>query len=123
MSTRRPLLRLPLTGNHRRLRRQWCDERWAWRTEWNDIAFIDESRFCLQHHDGRIRDWRHHGERLLNFCVMHRSTGPELSIMVWGGIRFHCHALLVRITGTLNSQHFISEVFEPVVFHYIQCKP
>ncbi|GFW49849.1 transposable element Tcb1 transposase [Trichonephila clavipes] len=30
MSVRRPLLRLPLTGNHRRLRRQWCDERQTW---------------------------------------------------------------------------------------------
>ncbi|GFV77107.1 transposable element Tcb1 transposase [Trichonephila clavipes] len=29
MSTRRPLLRLPLIGNHRRLRRQWCNERKA----------------------------------------------------------------------------------------------
>ncbi|GFU11984.1 transposable element Tcb1 transposase [Trichonephila clavipes] len=27
MSTRHPLLRLPLTGNHKRFRRQWCDER------------------------------------------------------------------------------------------------
>ncbi|GFV03504.1 uncharacterized protein TNCV_5060451 [Trichonephila clavipes] len=27
LSTRRPLLGLPLTQNHRRLRRQWCDER------------------------------------------------------------------------------------------------
>ncbi|GFX28512.1 uncharacterized protein TNCV_1153211 [Trichonephila clavipes] len=27
LSARRPLLGLPLTQNHRRLRRQWCDER------------------------------------------------------------------------------------------------
>ncbi|GFS72869.1 transposable element Tcb1 transposase [Trichonephila clavipes] len=27
LSTRRPLLGLPMTHNHRRLRRQWCDER------------------------------------------------------------------------------------------------
>ncbi|GFX43873.1 transposable element Tcb1 transposase [Trichonephila clavipes] len=27
LSTRRPLLALPLTQNHRRLHRQWCDER------------------------------------------------------------------------------------------------
>ncbi|GFX77708.1 hypothetical protein TNCV_1106251 [Trichonephila clavipes] len=33
MSRRRPLLRLPLAGNHKRLHRQWCDERWAWATE------------------------------------------------------------------------------------------
>ncbi|GFT30324.1 transposable element Tcb1 transposase [Trichonephila clavipes] len=35
LSTRRPLLGLPLTQNHRRLRRQWCDERRMWVTEWN----------------------------------------------------------------------------------------
>ncbi|GFV80904.1 hypothetical protein TNCV_3517711 [Trichonephila clavipes] len=28
MTARSPLLRLPLTGNPRRLRRQWCDEWW-----------------------------------------------------------------------------------------------
>ncbi|GFY65879.1 transposable element Tcb1 transposase [Trichonephila inaurata madagascariensis] len=39
MSARRPLLRLPLTGNHRRLCCQWCDERRTWTTEWNDIVF------------------------------------------------------------------------------------
>ncbi|GFX41081.1 hypothetical protein TNCV_2217791 [Trichonephila clavipes] len=27
---RRPLIGLPLTQNHRRLRRQWCDERRMW---------------------------------------------------------------------------------------------
>ncbi|GFV18195.1 transposable element Tcb1 transposase [Trichonephila clavipes] len=59
MSARRPLLHLPLTDNHRRLRRQSCEERRAWTTELNDIAFTDESCFCLQHHYGRIRVWRH----------------------------------------------------------------
>ncbi|GFX61605.1 transposable element Tc1 transposase [Trichonephila clavipes] len=43
-----------------RLRRQWCDERRTWTTEWNDILFTDESHFCLQQHDGRIRVRRHH---------------------------------------------------------------
>ncbi|GFT43441.1 transposable element Tc1 transposase [Trichonephila clavipes] len=54
MSARRPLLNLHLTGNHMRSLRQWCNERWTWTTESNDIVFTDESRFCLQHHDGRI---------------------------------------------------------------------
>ncbi|GFX88731.1 transposable element Tcb1 transposase [Trichonephila clavipes] len=57
LSARRPLLDLPLTQNHRRLRRQWCDERKLWEVEWNGAAFTDESRICLQHHDGRIRVW------------------------------------------------------------------
>ncbi|XP_071041855.1 uncharacterized protein [Parasteatoda tepidariorum] len=64
----RPLLRLPLTPNHKRLRHQWCDERRMWTREWNEIVFTDESRFCLQH--------------LLNSCVMHRHTGPAPGIMI-----------------------------------------
>ncbi|GFU76642.1 transposable element Tcb1 transposase [Trichonephila clavipes] len=69
---RRPFLGLPLTQNHRRLRRQWCDERRMWVAEWNEVVFTDESRIYLQHHDGWIRAKRHHGERVLNNCVMHR---------------------------------------------------
>ncbi|GFU75021.1 transposable element Tcb1 transposase [Trichonephila clavipes] len=36
LSARRPLLGLPLTQNHRRLHRQWCDGRRTWAVEWND---------------------------------------------------------------------------------------
>ncbi|GFU87477.1 transposable element Tcb1 transposase [Trichonephila clavipes] len=91
-----------------------------WATEWNEVVFTDESRICLQHHDGRIRVWKHRGEKMLNSCVMHRHTGPALDIMVWGGIGYHSRTLLVRITGTLNSQRHISEVLEPVVLPYLQ---
>ncbi|GFV67585.1 transposable element Tcb1 transposase [Trichonephila clavipes] len=82
LSTRRPLLGLPLTQNHRRLHRQWCDERTMWVAKWNEVVFTDESRICLQHHDSRIRVWRHRGERILNSCVMHRHTGPASGIMI-----------------------------------------
>ncbi|GFV08308.1 transposable element Tcb1 transposase [Trichonephila clavipes] len=117
---RRPFLGLPLTQNHRRLRRQWCDERRMLEAEWNEVVFTDESRICLQHHDGRIQVWRHRGERMLNSCVMHRHTGPASSIMVWGGIGYHSRTPLVRIAGTLNSQCYISVVLEPVVLPYLQ---
>ncbi|GFV73597.1 transposable element Tcb1 transposase [Trichonephila clavipes] len=50
-----------------------------WAAEWNEDT--DESRTCLQHHDGRIRVWRHRGERMLNSCVMHRHIGPAPGIM------------------------------------------
>ncbi|GFV60680.1 transposable element Tcb1 transposase [Trichonephila clavipes] len=88
MFARRTLLRLPLAGNHMHLCRQWCDERWTWTTEWNDLVFTDKYRFCLQHHDSWIRVWRHRGERLLNCCVMHCHFGPSSCIMVWCGIEF-----------------------------------
>ncbi|KFM68744.1 Transposable element Tcb1 transposase, partial [Stegodyphus mimosarum] len=127
LSARRPLLLLPLTQNHRRLRRQWCDERRMLTAEWNEIVFTDESRFCLQQHDGRIRAWRHRGERMLNSYtgtdIMHRYTGPAPGIMLWGGIGYHSRALLVRIAGTLNSQCYISEVLEPVFLPYLQGLP
>ncbi|GFV90961.1 transposable element Tcb1 transposase [Trichonephila clavipes] len=91
-----------------------------WVAESNEVVFTDESRICLQHHDGRIRVWRHRGERMLNNCVMHRHTGPASGIMVWGGIGYHSRTLLVGIAGTLNSQLYISEVLEPVVILYLQ---
>ncbi|GFW57332.1 transposable element Tcb1 transposase [Trichonephila clavipes] len=74
-------LGLPLTQGHTRLRRQWCDERRMWAAEWNEVVFTDESRISLQHHDGRIRVWRHRGERMLNSCFMHHHTGPAPGIM------------------------------------------
>ncbi|GFS51473.1 transposable element Tcb1 transposase [Trichonephila clavipes] len=120
LSARRLLLGLPLMQNPRRLRRQWCDERRMWVAEWNKVVFTYESRICLQHHDGRIRVWRHRGERMLNSCVMYRYTGPAPGIMVWGNIGYPSHTPLVRIAVTLNSQRYISEVLESVVLPYLQ---
>ncbi|GFW44502.1 transposon Tf2-6 polyprotein [Trichonephila clavipes] len=97
-----------------------CDERRIWVVEWNEVVFTDELRICLQPHDGRIQVWKHPGERMLNSCVMHRHTGPSTGIMVWGGIGYHSRTFLVHIAGTLNSQHYISEVLEPVVLSYLQ---
>ncbi|GFY09760.1 transposable element Tc3 transposase [Trichonephila clavipes] len=120
LSAGRPLLGLPLTQNHRCLRHQWCDERRMCVAEWNEVVFTDESRICLQHQDGRIPVRRHRGERMLNSCVMHRHTGPAPGIMEWFGIRYHSRTPLVRIAGSLNSQRYISELFEPVVLLYLK---
>ncbi|GFY32988.1 transposable element Tcb1 transposase [Trichonephila clavipes] len=120
LTTRRSLLGLPLTQNHRSLHRQWCDERRMWAAEWNEVVFTDESRICLQYHDRRIRVRRHRGDMMLKSCVIHRHSGPALGIMVWGSIGYHSRTPLVRIAGTLNSQRYISEVLESVVLPYLQ---
>ncbi|GFT16905.1 transposable element Tc1 transposase [Trichonephila clavipes] len=104
LSARHPLLVLPLTQNHRRLRRQWCDERRMWAAEWKKVVFTEESRICLEHHDGRIRVWRHCGERMLNSCVMHCHTSPAPGIMVWGGIGYHSRTPLVHIAENGQNQ-------------------
>ncbi|GFW60924.1 transposable element Tcb1 transposase [Trichonephila clavipes] len=57
---------------------------------------------------------------MLNSCVMHRNTDPAPGIMVWGGIGYHSHTPLVHIADTLNSQRYISEVLEPVIFPYLK---
>ncbi|GFW51961.1 transposable element Tcb1 transposase [Trichonephila clavipes] len=120
LSARCPLLGLPLTQNHRRLRRQWCDERRMWVAEWNRVVFTDESRICLQHHDGRIRVWRHRGERMLNSCVMQHHIGPVPGIMVWGGIGYYSCTPLLRIAGTLNSIALHLRGVEASVLPYLQ---
>ncbi|GFV53446.1 transposable element Tcb1 transposase [Trichonephila clavipes] len=53
-----------------------------WAAKWNEVAFTDESRICLQHHDGRIRVWRHRGKWVLKSFVMHHHTGPAPGIMI-----------------------------------------
>ncbi|GFT83137.1 transposable element Tcb1 transposase [Trichonephila clavipes] len=51
---------------------------------------------------------------------MHCHTDTEPSIMVWGDIGYHSRTPIVRMSGTLNSQRYISEVSEPVVLPYLQ---
>ncbi|GFX84300.1 transposable element Tcb1 transposase [Trichonephila clavipes] len=89
-----------------------------WVAEWNEFAFTDESHICLQHHDGRIRVWRHRGERMLNSCVMHRHTGPAPGITEEGAVickwlafqRIQTqHLPLATPTRCLNE-----EIFQPV---------
>ncbi|GFW10749.1 transposable element Tcb1 transposase [Trichonephila clavipes] len=83
LSTRRLLLGLPLSQNHRLLRCQWCNERRMWVAEWNEDVFTDESSISvLQHNDDRIRVWRHRGEMMLNSCDMHHHTGSAQDIMI-----------------------------------------
>ncbi|GFX54054.1 transposable element Tcb1 transposase [Trichonephila clavipes] len=114
LSARRPLLGLPLTQSHRRLRHQWCDERRMWAAEWNEVVFIDESRICLQHHDGRIRVWRHRGERMLNSCVMHHHTGPAPGIM----------GLATDISQQDNARLHVARIVQRfLVSHHIKLLP
>ncbi|GFV79790.1 transposable element Tc1 transposase [Trichonephila clavipes] len=80
-----------------------------WAAEGNEVFFTDMSRIFLQLQDGRIRVWRHRGQRMMNSCIMHRHTGRALSITIWGGIGYYSRTPLIRIAGALNSQRHISE--------------
>ncbi|GFS81751.1 transposable element Tcb1 transposase [Trichonephila clavipes] len=122
LSARRSLLGLPLTQNHRRLRRKWCDERRMWAAEWNEVVSTDESRICLQHHNGRIQVWIHRGEKMLNSCVMHRHIVPAPCVTVLGGIGYHSRNPLVRITAVTSDQlwQLVEAAFSAVPQEHIQ---
>ena len=61
---RKPCAAVPLTRRHRQARLNWTriHRRWTQR-QWNNVLFTDESRFNLEHSDGRQRVWRRPGER------------------------------------------------------------
>ncbi|GBM09071.1 hypothetical protein AVEN_245396-1, partial [Araneus ventricosus] len=54
LRARRPVACIPLIPNHCRLRREWCQARAHWRTEWRSVVFSDESWFSLGASDGRV---------------------------------------------------------------------
>ncbi|GFV79111.1 transposable element Tcb2 transposase [Trichonephila clavipes] len=86
----RPLLVLPLTPTHRRLRLEWCRARGNWTAaEWNQVVFSDESRFNLSSDDNRVRVWRPRVERLNPAFALQRHTSPTAGVMVWGAIAYN----------------------------------
>ncbi|GFV62127.1 hypothetical protein TNCV_4109301 [Trichonephila clavipes] len=63
---------------------------------------VDESRFCLQHQDGRTRVRWHRGECTLTACFHHHHTGPSTGMMVWGAFGCTSQSPLVRINGNFE---------------------
>ncbi|GFU55209.1 transposable element Tcb2 transposase [Trichonephila clavipes] len=77
---------LPLTPEHRQLRRQWCQARSMWNvTDWQKVVFSDESRFVLGTDDDRARVWRRPGEQYNSPHTVLRHTARTAGVRVWGG--------------------------------------
>ena len=58
LQCRRPARGPFLLGLHRQHRLQWAQRHIHWRhCEWRMVLYTDESRFCLDPPDGRIRIW------------------------------------------------------------------
>lgn len=119
LRARRPVACIPLTPNHCRLRREWCQARAHWRTEWRSVVFSDESRFCLGRSDSRVLVRRRPGERLLATCLRPRHTGPTPGVMVWGAISYDSRSTLVVIPRTLTANLYVSLVIQPVVLPFM----
>ncbi|GFX49299.1 transposable element Tcb1 transposase [Trichonephila clavipes] len=66
---------LALTPQRRRARLEWCRARATWMTEWWNVVFSDESRFCFFTDSQRIRVWRRRGERSNPALIVERHHG------------------------------------------------
>lgn len=113
----RPALRIPLSVRHRQARLVWCQDHDHWRRrDWQCVLFTDESRFCLDYHDGRRRVWRQSGERYVDCTVVEHDRYGGGSVMVWGGICYDGHTdLYVIRDGSLTAQRYRDEILHPIV--------
>ncbi|GBN74320.1 Transposable element Tc1 transposase [Araneus ventricosus] len=116
---RRPVACIPLTPNHCRLRREWCQARAHWRTEWISVVFSDETRLCLGASDGHVLVRRRPGERLQPTCLRPRHTGHTPGIMVRGAISYGSRSTLVVIPRTVTANLYVSLVIQPVVLPFM----
>ena len=121
LHARRPLVRPRLTPQHRAARLAWSAHHLRWnRQQWARVLFSDESRFSLEHNDGRVRVWRRPGERLVPGAVRERTAYRGGSVMVWGGISEHHRTPLYHVHGNMNAQVYRDQILAPLVVPTLQ---
>ncbi|GFR60530.1 transposable element Tcb1 transposase [Elysia marginata] len=90
LRARRPYIGLILDQRQRHQRTLWAQEHAAWdRIQWRSVVFSDESRFCIDHADGRVRVWRRSGERYQADCVREHEEWGGASLMMLGAISYN----------------------------------
>ena len=116
LRARRPNVVPVLTQRHRQARLQWAREHRGWTlNQWSRVIFSDESRFAVDHNDGRIRVWRRRGERFHPlFAVAHNRWGAG-SVMIWAGISSEYRTDLHAVQGNVNGQYYLDNMVTPIV--------
>ena len=116
LRARRPNVVPVLTQRHRQARLQWAREhRGRTLNQWSRVLFSDESRFTVDHNDGRIRVWRRRGERFHHqFAVAHNRWGAG-SVMIWAGISSEYRTDLHIVQGNVNGQYYPDNMLAPIV--------
>ena len=90
LRSRRPAVRPRLTPAHRAARRAFCRRQVRWtRHQWSQVLFSDESRFTMNHNDGRLRVWRRPGQRFIDATVQEKVVFGGGYVMVWGAFSLH----------------------------------
>ncbi|GFR73389.1 transposable element Tcb1 transposase [Elysia marginata] len=90
LRARRPYIGPILIQRHRHQRMLWAQEHAVWdRILWRSVVFSDESRFCIDHADGRVRVLRRSGERYQADCVREHDGWGGASLMMWDAISYN----------------------------------
>ncbi len=113
-SSRRPH-RVPLlSAKNRKRRLQFAQTHQNWTIEdWKNVAWSDESRFLLQHSDGRVRIWRKVHESMDPSCLVSMVQAGG-GVMVRGIFSWHTLGPLVPIEHRLNATAYLSIVADHV---------
>ena len=83
------------------------------------MLFTDESKFCLDFHDGRRRVWHQRNEQFTDCCIAEHDKFGGGSVIVWAGISYDRRTgLHVVLNGTVNAQRYIDDVLGPYVILY-----
>ncbi len=114
-SSRRPHRVLLLSAKNRKQRLQFAQAHQNWRIEyWKNVAWSDESRFLLQHSDGRVRIWCEEHESMDPSCLVSTVQTASGGLMVWGIFSWHTLGPLVPIEHHLNATAYLSIVADLV---------
>ncbi len=104
-----------LSAKNRKRRLQFTQAHQNWTIEdWKNVAWSDESRFLLQHSDGRVRIWRKEHESMDPSRLVSTVQAGGGGVMVWGIFSWHTLGPLVPIEHHLNATAYRSIVADHV---------
>ena len=121
LRSRRPAVRPRLTPTHWAARRAFCRRHVRWtRHQWSQVLFSDESRFTMNHNDGRLRVWRRPGQRFIDATVQEKVAFGGGSVMVWGAFNLHHRTPLYHVHCNLNGLRYRDEILRPLAVPTLQ---
>nr|KAG5710725.1 hypothetical protein BaRGS_035127 [Batillaria attramentaria] len=109
-------------------RLQWAQGHLNWNNvRWQNVLFSDESRFCIDHADGRVRVWKRRGDRYADNCVVENNAWGGPSLMLWGAIGHNQVLGPVIFQGLgpgrgngITAQRYMDQVLHPHVLPFFQ---
>ena len=110
LRSRRPAVQPPLTPAYRAARRAFCRRQVRWtRHQWSQVLFSDESRFTMNHNDGRLRVWRRPGQHFIDATVQEKVVFGRFCNGL-GAFSLHHRTPLYHVQGNLNGLRYRDEI-------------